>query len=259
MNALETFLGIKATKLSLKDLWLQTLPPEAKGKPLLEFLITTVNNINCYDCFHEYDRYREDHAQKFGYPPYISPFMKKKWDLGERIPSSSKEQAVKEMKIFNSWFREHVLQEDKNTGSTAILVLPCALTKPWYRDVPGDAPDITESFTSLYLATITSMAQFVLPVGQTAYLSKVTERTEYLPFTASIAGAPGSDLMLLKLANGTLEKAGWPTKVLAGSRAFPVGDNNRKVGVEAKHDVSKDHELVDNGWEMVESVPELAI
>jgi hypothetical protein len=33
--------------------------------------------------------------------------------------------------------------------------------------------------------------------------------------------------MLLQVALKALEKAGWPTKVLPGSRAFALGNNNR--------------------------------
>ncbi|CZR58635.1 uncharacterized protein PAC_08527 [Phialocephala subalpina] len=232
MNILENFLDVKTTKLCLAELWSKLPPPEANGKPLLEFVKTTIDNINRYDCYHEYDGYREDHQIKFGYPPYISPFMKWKWGRGENFPLSGKEQSVKEMEIFKSWFKNNVLQEDEETGSTAIVVLPCAMTKSMYRDVvPAESHDISEWLASMDLATVTGMPQVVLPVAQTAYLSKVTERTEYLPCTVSIAGASGSDLMLLKLANGALEKAGWPTKVLTGARTFLLGDNNRNVGV----------------------------
>ena len=53
--------------------------------------------------------------------------------------------------------------------------------------------------------------------------------------------------MLLKLANAALEQAGWPTRVLAGSRTFPTGDNIRNVGLEDKRDSSPNQKPIERG------------
>jgi len=53
--------------------------------------------------------------------------------------------------------------------------------------------------------------------------------------------------MLLNLANAALEQAGWPTRVLAGSRTFPTGDNIRNVGLDAERDNSPNQRPVERG------------
>ncbi|KAH8820212.1 amidase signature domain-containing protein [Xylogone sp. PMI_703] len=215
VEILENFLRIKATKVNIADLWLQDPPREAEGKSLVKLRPYSISTITT--AITEYDDFRADHEQKFGTPPYISPFMKWKWELGKAVSQSDKAQSLKERAVFRSWFKTHILREDPRTGSTSIMILPIAMTKPWYRDVPGGTPGISEPLTAMYVTTLMGMSQLVLPVAQTKYMSKVTKRTEYLPFTVSIAGAPGSDLMLLDVATAALNKAAWPTKVRTGS------------------------------------------
>jgi len=67
------------------------------------------------------------------------------------------------MSVFKKWYKANILREDMQTGSTAIVLLPIAMTKPWYRDTPGGAPDISKPFTAMYLKIMTGMSQIVLP------------------------------------------------------------------------------------------------
>ncbi len=53
--------------------------------------------------------------------------------------------------------------------------------------------------------------------------------------------------MLLKLANADLEHAGWPRRVLAGSRTFPTGDNIRNVGLEDECENLQSQKLIKYG------------
>jgi hypothetical protein len=84
-------------------------------------------------------------------------------DLREKVPQSGKDKSLKEMSIFKKWYTENILREDKQTGSTAIVLLPISMTKPWYRDTPGGVPEISEPFTAMYLTIMTGMSQIVLP------------------------------------------------------------------------------------------------
>lgn len=57
-------------------------------------------------------------------------------------------------------------------------------------------------------------------VGHVPFISKVTGNEEYLPMGISLMALPGSDLMLLDIAQACLEKAGRPTKVFTGKSMF---------------------------------------
>ena len=83
-------------------------------------------------------------------------------------------------------------------------------------------------------------------VGQIAYDSRGSQRTEYKPLSVGLIGAKGinntsltcfcrshglwrhlgSDLMLAKLAKEAFESSGWPTRVQTGRMTFPLNGGN---------------------------------
>lgn len=62
-------------------------------------------------------------------------------------------------------------------------------------------------------------------VAQTTYHSRVTDRTESRPFSGSIMGPAGSDVMLIQLVKAAFEHAEWRSQVDAGRLAFPEDSN----------------------------------
>lgn len=69
-------------------------------------------------------------------------------------------------------------------------------------------------------------------VAQLPFESRVSGQTEYNPVCASLVGAQGSDLSLIRLVKNALELAQWRTRVDTGHLAFPLGDNERNVNDE---------------------------
>lgn len=62
-----------------------------------------------------------------------------------------------------------------------------------------------------------------ITVAQTSYHSRVTDKSESRPFTGSIMGPHGSDIMILQLAKAALGRAEWRSRVDTGRWAFPQG------------------------------------
>lgn len=60
-------------------------------------------------------------------------------------------------------------------------------------------------------------------VAQTSYYSRVTDKDEKRPFSGSVMGPYGSDIMLLQLAKAAFGHAKWRSQVDAGRLAFPQG------------------------------------
>ncbi|KAL3478599.1 hypothetical protein BJX99DRAFT_256248 [Aspergillus californicus] len=75
------------------------------------------------------------------------------------------------------------------------------------------APFVIPSFEPKYFASVLNLPQRVVPIGQTLYESKVSKRVENVPC---------GDLMLIRMAQFALEKAGFPTQVLTGRDAFAL-------------------------------------
>ncbi|KAI1122276.1 amidase signature domain-containing protein [Nemania abortiva] len=225
---LENFLGVRKTEFSLAGRWADSPPPEAEGKTLAEYMNRAGYNPFYYDGYHEYDYFREDHAKKFGTRVYVSPHMQWKWDLGAEVTKAEREQGLRELQVFRNWVADNVLRGDERCGSNAILVLPVGPGQPVYRDI-YIPPKAREGIDALTLGAFLRIPQVVLPIGQSKYKSRISGREESLPIAGSIAGAPGSDLMLIKLVGGALKKAGWPTQVACGRDAFPSnGDSDVK-------------------------------
>ncbi|KAH6640321.1 amidase signature domain-containing protein [Chaetomium tenue] len=219
VGILESFLGVKKTNFSLAEKWAQSPPAEAEGKSLEDYAYTSGYNPFYYDIYHEYDGFRDDHLKKFGTKAYVSPSMQWRWDRGAEIPKPEVERSHEELKVLHSWFSKEVLGADETSGSTAILILPVGPTQPDYRDVYS-LPGPRLGIDALSLASFMRMPQLVVPIGQVDYDSRVSGRTESFPVASSIAGAEGSDLMLIDLTRQALEKVGFPTKVSTGRYAF---------------------------------------
>lgn len=60
----------------------------------------------------------------------------------------------------------------------------------------------------------------MITVGEVPFESKVTGNVEYLPMGVSLMALPGSDLMLMDIAQKCLEQANRPTTVYAGKSMF---------------------------------------
>lgn len=225
---LENFLGVKRIELSLADLWENKPPPEAKKKSLAEFIHTSGYNPFYYDGYHEFDAFRADHQRLFNKKVYVSPHMQYKWDLGLEVSLEDRNKSITELEIFQRWFKENVLAPDNETISTAIMIIPVGPGQPVYRDVV--VPFVKRyGIDPLNLASLLRIPQLVVPIGQSPYESRVTGCTEHLPIACSIAGASGSDLMLINLIYDALTTQGWPTEVKTGRYAFRLGNNIRNI------------------------------
>jgi len=229
VHILEEYLDVEKTNFSMMERWQKCSPPEAMGKSLPDFLVDAMYNPNMYDCYHQYDNFREDHQKKFCKEAYVSPYMAKKWELGSQVTLEEKEQALRDTEIFRAWFARNVLEEDSETASDAIIVLPSGKGEPWYRDLPLEVPHRGPGYTAMALAALLALPQLVIPIGQIPYDSRITGNVAYLPVAASIAGASGSDLMIMNLAEAALNCSGWPTEVETGNLTFKLGDNDRNV------------------------------
>ncbi|PQE11375.1 hypothetical protein CJF31_00001188 [Rutstroemia sp. NJR-2017a BVV2] len=179
VSLLERFLGIKRTHLSISERWNECPPNEAEGKGIREYLdkfeMTEVTNGDCRD-------------------------------RGAQVTLDNKNRALKEFDVYRRWFQENIMKPGPNGSSSAIMILPCGSGEPKYRNLPNPAPGMMPAFSPNYIASVLGLPQVVVPIGQIPFESRISKRTEYLPTVGSIAGAPGSDLMLVDLVKAALKK-----------------------------------------------------
>jgi len=137
-------------------------------------------------------------------------------DIGSSMTAEESEQGQKEQSVFREWFNAKIISFDPGSLSDAIMIMPYGSALPIYRDVPNEPPTTFHTLTSKMLAPVLQIPQLVFPIGQKAYHSRISNRTEYRPIACTLVGARGSDLMLLKLGLDALRAADWPTGVLTG-------------------------------------------
>ncbi|KAK0612223.1 hypothetical protein B0T14DRAFT_572039 [Immersiella caudata] len=99
-----------------------------------------VINIAEYDEYSVNKQFLEDNRKKFGKDVYFGPYMRwKTWGNGIQGHLEKKGQGLREGTIYRGWFAEHVLRQDKDTASDAVLIMPLSCYAPGYRDnIPQD-------------------------------------------------------------------------------------------------------------------------
>ncbi|KAF2762286.1 amidase signature enzyme [Pseudovirgaria hyperparasitica] len=219
VTVLEDFLGVKKESISIEQTWNDEPPAAAAGRDYKTFTKYLAANPFYYDGYHEYEYFRADHLAKFGTKAYVSPHMQWKWDIGANLSKSDYEQSKKDIVLFRKWFDTKIMGKSSGSGTDAILVLPVGPGAPVYRD-QFVVPTPRLGLDALNLAAALALPHAVFPIGQVPYDSPKSGRKEYLPIAGSIAGASGSDLVLIDLVHRALMKAVWPTTIKAGRTAF---------------------------------------
>ncbi|KAI2616845.1 amidase signature enzyme [Hypoxylon sp. NC1633] len=220
LAAMESVLDIKHTKICLADMWRKSPPKEAGNKTIAEFLENSGFWPMYYDNYHTFDEFRGGYEKRFGKPVYVSPSQQWKWDLGSRVTLEERAQGLSECQVYKKWIEQFVLTMDSERNSDAVILLPLGNAKPEYRDVESGPPRVVKSFEPKYFGSILGLPQIVTPIGQLAYVSRITKRSEHIPVIATIAGAQGSDLSLVTVMQKALDRAGLPTTVQTGRNSF---------------------------------------
>ena len=64
--------------------------------------------------------------------------------------------------------------------------------------------------------------EMIVPIDQTPFISKVTQREEWLPVSLGVIGARGSDISLPALLQDFMHTMQLPTTVAVGERILPL-------------------------------------
>ncbi|KAH6611612.1 hypothetical protein Trco_001632 [Trichoderma cornu-damae] len=220
--ALEDFLGTKAEEVRLSDIWDARSPSD--GQSLDEYMKQAPFSSFCCDFYHEYKDFRRSYKSKFGREPYVEATPRFRWAIGEGESKQDCADHRERIEVFKRWFDENVMSTPH--GSDAIMVLPFGPHTVQYRDdSPRRTPSRIEGIGPESLAPLLGMPHLIVPFAQIPYNSRVTGRIEKRPFSGSVVGPDGSDMMLIRLVKAALEHAKWRSRVDTGRLAFPQGYN----------------------------------
>jgi hypothetical protein len=83
--------------------------------------------------------------------------------LGAAITTAEREHARTELDVYRKWFADHIIREDPDTVSSAIMVLPVGSTKPDYRDVLSGPFQARLGVDELTMGSWLGIPELVLP------------------------------------------------------------------------------------------------
>lgn len=217
VSDMEKALSAETLRVSIRDIWKIRHPPEACESldEYLEDVVTGTFYHAYYHAFGEFrQRYGEQHDQQ---PPYVIPFVRRRWAKGAAVSESQHLDATSRMEVYRQWLLDNIFYAN---GKETLIILPIANVAPNYRDEASPSPDNQSAFDQLFLSPILGAPDISIPIGEVSYHSKITEREEFLPVLVNVVGAPGTDLSLLEAVEKVMKFSKRPLSVRTGKRMF---------------------------------------
>ncbi|KAI1425329.1 amidase signature enzyme [Xylaria sp. FL1777] len=209
------------TKVSIRHAWEDTRP---SGLPqnVDEYLKDVITQTYFYAFYHSTDKFREDYAASHdGEPPYVIPFVSRRWAKGAAVTAAENKEATKKLDIYRDWLMDTLFPNPYR-----LIILPVTNAAPNYRDVVSPSPEDPTALDELFIPPILGSPDIAVPIGDVPYASRITHKVEYLPVVADVVGAPGTDFQLLEIIEKVMKLSDRPMTVAVGSRIFPPKESN---------------------------------
>lgn len=149
--------------------------------------------------------YADYAAAQDGRLPHVNPAPLQRWALGDTSPSTIDEAAANKTR-FMDWFNGEVLPRDAASCSRHLLVYVPRTPAAKSRDTYWPGPALPSAFSTSRISVMSETPDMVVPIGEVAYRSAVTNHTEYLPVTVDLMAAKGCDGMLFSLVEALLTR-----------------------------------------------------
>ncbi|KAJ9657967.1 hypothetical protein H2201_007974 [Coniosporium apollinis] len=167
--------------------------------------------------------YADYAAAHNGRLPFVDPPPLTRWAYGDNA-TATVEEAVANKTAFMDWFTSEVLAPDAETCSSSLMMyVGSDGDNTVYRNTYWDPPRVPFGFSTGRVSVFTEVPDMVVPIGQAAYESTITNHTEYLPVTVDFMAAKGCDGMLFSLV-GELFAAGIVNVSQAGQSSVDGGE-----------------------------------
>ncbi|KAG4260184.1 hypothetical protein FPRO03_02007 [Fusarium proliferatum] len=211
----ETHLPAPIIPLSIRSSWHQSHPPEASDD-VEQYLYDVIRRTFYHQFYQSTTSFRQLYAERHdGQQPYVIPFVRQRWTLGASVSNVEHEEATRRLLVYRKWLHNQFFGDE---NFETFVILPVADVRPVYRDEKLESPETQSPCDQLFLPPILGSPDVVIPIGETPYHSKISNRAEFLPVLANLVAAPGRDHELLKAVDTILERSGRSQMVYTGSR-----------------------------------------
>ena len=202
LNKLSNFLKANVTAYNITTSW-------AADNPTAPSLVSILNTTYEFISAKEQKRlvrdpfYADYAAVHDGRLPHVDPAPLERWSFGENS-SSTLAEAMHNKTQFMDWFNSQILVRDPAACSNSLLVYVPRLPATTYRDTYTTGPQVPHGFSASRISVLSETPDMVVPIGQAAYNSTVTNHVEYLPVTVDFMAAKGCDGMIFSLVEDLL-------------------------------------------------------
>lgn len=106
-----THLPTRIRKMSIRDTWKSTHPP-ATPADVDKFLSDLVARTFYYAFYNSSDAFRRDYAVAHnGTPPYVIPFVQKRWAKGAAVTAAEHAEATARMVVYRDWLLRTIFHQ----------------------------------------------------------------------------------------------------------------------------------------------------
>ncbi|KAK8060099.1 amidase signature enzyme [Apiospora saccharicola] len=245
VNRLETHLGVQRHRINIYGYWRDTRPdPEGTDQDLAKYTSKIYPNLVYGATAHDVIRpfvadFQRAHPDRGR--PFIEPTTKARLEYGAGVSDEEMQRSREVLGVFARWVNNVLLPaptpnaEDAATGELEVdneknaviplLVYPQAWGQPQYRDeaapsrqeADGSKKLFWDGFSVYSLSYGSGCPDYVLPLGEVEFTSRITGAKAHLPVAISLLAPKGMDDVLLGLIK-ELEEAGILREVNAGNR-----------------------------------------
>ncbi|KAL1591753.1 hypothetical protein SLS60_011752 [Paraconiothyrium brasiliense] len=192
-----SFLSANTTAFDVDKAWAATNP----GKPVLKAYLN-----NTYDIITSRrqaalvrDLFYARYAAEFeGRTPPVDPSPLARWAVADATQVTL-EEALETKSQFQDWFHTEVLPPDAKTCSKYLFLYVPRTPSPKYRNTYLTGVTTPAAFSTSRISPLAETPEIVIPIGELAYFSSISNHTEYLPVTVDLMARKGCDGMLFSL------------------------------------------------------------
>lgn len=180
---IETHLQATIIPLSIRSSWHRLHPPEASDD-VEQYLHGVIRRKFYHQFYYSTARFRKLYAERHdGQQPYVIPFVRRRWTLGASVSGAEHEEATRRFLVYRKWLRNQFFGDE---NFETFVILPVAEVEPVYRDEKVESPETQSACDQLFLPPILGSPDVVVPIGETRYHSKISNKIEYLPVVANL-------------------------------------------------------------------------
>ncbi|KAL3965251.1 hypothetical protein ACCO45_002255 [Purpureocillium lilacinum] len=204
LKRLSDFLSANTTPFNLTASWASSRPG---GQPFDVFINNTYEIITAAEQTKLVrDPFYADYAAAHdGRLPFVNPSPLDRWAVADAFPGAL-DSAKAKQRQFGEWIDSVVLAGDPETCSKHLFVYVPRTPRPKYRNAYLQGVTPPAAFSTSRISVIGEVPDLVVPIGEMAYKSAITNHTEYLPVTVDLMARKGCDGMLFSLVERLLEE-----------------------------------------------------